>query len=68
MRRQHRSDRSSGTLSRSGSTSILEGLNALPGVQLSGENYALLTNAQEAATIVHHNVAAVHKQRVCSLP
>ena len=32
---------------RSGSTSILEGLNALPGVSLSGENYALLTNAQE---------------------
>ena len=32
---------------RSGSTSILEGLNALPGVSLSGENYALLNNARD---------------------
>ena len=30
---------------RSGSTSIFEGLNALPGVQLAGENYALLNTA-----------------------
>ena len=31
---------------RSGSTSILEGLNALPGVSLSGENLGLLTDMQ----------------------
>ena len=36
---------------RSGSTSILEGLNALPGVALAGENYAMLTDAQEARTL-----------------
>jgi hypothetical protein len=30
---------------RSGSTSVLEGLNALPGVALGGENYALLNSA-----------------------
>ena len=31
---------------RTGSTSLLEGLNALPGVSLSGENFAVLTDLQ----------------------
>ena len=47
---------------RSGSTSILEGLNALPGVSLSGENLAVLNDMQrefaKVDSLVRRNKAA----------
>ena len=42
---------------RSGSTSLLEGLNALPGVSLSGENLGLLSQMQQQFNRVDHLVS-----------